>query len=394
MKINAQNLALSVLVLLFLLCLSQNVSVSAAEDADDIEKKIEKYEDKAEATQKQLNSSQQQLQKNQVQVNSTKTVLEKTETEISRKEAEIKNLNDRITLNKKILESYLQEMYFSDQEDPVLKLAVHQNLNLNEVVENSDNLISVKQKVLDIMDEVLITKNQLDVVQKELAVKKEEHKEILKSQLGQQSEIKDDISEAQATLSELNSKINKLKSELSDLLGSAVSFKDVISAAEYASKKTGVRKDFILGMLVVESGLGKFTGGCTAEKSRMSSSRLTTFKKICKELGYDWKKKKVSCPPASYKGTGGAMGVAQFMPDTWMGYKSSISALTGHNPPDPWDLTDGVVGMALKLTKGGATKKSGECNAAKLYLSGTTNKKYQWYCDRVLYWAKNYEDKM
>jgi len=45
------------------------------------------------------------------------------------------------------------------------------------------------------------------------------------------------------------------------------------------------------------------------------------------------------------------------LPDTWLGYKSQIAAKTGHNPPDPWNLTDGVVGMAIKLAKGGATKK-------------------------------------
>jgi hypothetical protein len=88
------------------------------------------------------------------------------------------------------------------------------------------------------------------------------------------------------------------------------------------------------------------------------------------------------------------MGVAQFMSDTWAGYKSQITSLTGSNPPDPWDLTDGVVAMAIKLARGGATSKSGECNAAKLYLSGTTSKTYNWYCDKVSYWSKNYEDKL
>ena len=126
----------------------------------------------------------------------------------------------------------------------------------------------------------------------------------------------------------------------------------------------------------------------------MSSYRLGIFKDICEELDYKWKTRKVSCPPSGYKGTGGAMGVAQFMSDTWLGYKKSIASLTGHNPPDPWNLTDGVVAMALKLAKGGATKKSGECNAAKLYLSGTTSSKYNWYCTKVLYWADNYESKL
>jgi len=88
------------------------------------------------------------------------------------------------------------------------------------------------------------------------------------------------------------------------------------------------------------------------------------------------------------------MGVAQFMPDTWKSYESSIASVTGHNPPDPWNLTDGVTAMALKLAKvSGVTshEKSAEKDAAKLYLSGTTSSKYDWYGERVLYWADNYE---
>ena len=137
----------------------------------------------------------------------------------------------------------------------------------------------------------------------------------------------------------MNAKLSKLRSELSSLLGKSYNAKDIEDAAKFASKMTGVRKNFLLGMLVVESDLGRFTGGCTATESRMSSNRLKLFKDICEELDYNWKKQKVSCPPKSYKGTGGAMGVAQFMSDTWMGYKSSIASATGHNTPDPWSLT-------------------------------------------------------
>ena len=55
------------------------------------------------------------------------------------------------------------------------------------------------------------------------------------------------------------------------------------------------------------------------------------------------------------------------------------------------------VAMALKLAKvPGVTKhkESAECDAAKLYLSGTTSSSYDWYCDKVLYWADHYEDRL
>jgi len=37
------------------------------------------------------------------------------------------------------------------------------------------------------------------------------------------------------------------------------------------------------------------------------------------------------------------MGPAQFIPSTWMGYKDKVAALTGKNPPNPWDIRDKTV---------------------------------------------------
>jgi hypothetical protein len=213
-------------------------------------------------------------------------------------------------------------------------------------------------------------------------------------------------------LSELKAKIAQIERELSSLLGDSYDTDDILEAAEFASNVTGVRKDFLLGMLVVESDLGRYTGGCTYEevkdgaKDAYKSGRLSQgsydlmkerkeiFEDIVDELGYDEDEVKVSCNPSSYVGTGGAMGVAQFMADTWMGYKNSIADHTGHNPPDPWSLADGVTAMALKLDKVPGVDdhdEDKECYAAKLYLGSTSA---DWYCDRIFYWADNYEDKL
>jgi membrane-bound lytic murein transglycosylase B len=129
----------------------------------------------------------------------------------------------------------------------------------------------------------------------------------------------------------------------------------------------------------------------------MKSADKTAFLAVMKELDYGVNEKKLSCWPGY--GYGGAMGVAQFMPSTWNGYKSRIASMTGHNPPNPWSITDGVVGMAIKLANAGATKKSGEKNAAKIYYCGGPSSPY-WktkcedYAKKVLYWADNYEQKL
>lgn len=191
--------------------------------------------------------------------------------------------------------------------------------------------------------------------------------------------------------------------------------KEIEKAVEFASTATGVRKEFLMGMLVVESNLGQNTGQCSyaqVEKDaqrahasgRLSARAWKTFTKrketlenIANELGYDHEKLKVSCNPAGYAGTGGAMGIPQFMPDTWLEYKERIASVVKKENPDPWDVTDGVVAMALKLSDvNGVTEHnySAERNAAKMYLSGNTSWKYDWYANQIMYWSRNYHSLM
>ncbi|MDD5652194.1 MAG: lytic murein transglycosylase [Candidatus Moranbacteria bacterium] len=207
---------------------------------------------------------------------------------------------------------------------------------------------------------------------------------------------------AHTDISDIKRGFNGAPYELSNRL-------EIEEAVDFASSLTGVRKEFLMGMLSMESNFGKNTGKCTyqevedgAEKSYkkglLSRRAWNTFqnrreiiKDIAGDLGYDYRKIKVSCNPSRYNGTGGAMGIPQFMPDTWMEYKDRISEAVGKKNPDPWNAKDGVVAMALKLSDVPGVKSHdrwSERNAAKLYLSGTTSWKYDWYANQVVYWSE------
>lgn len=369
---------------------------------EDLEKELE--DEKAEKQEKVqekiiISNNINQINKNisiiESRISDTEESIEKIKLEISLKEENVKKKN-------KMVADILREINQADSEVRLFLLG-------NEIAFDDYFL------TLDLFQQMEARLNgaifSLKQERKELDEKKQEQEAIFaihedqKNTLEQEQKRKyavlnqtqSEINEKDAEIADIQAKISKLKNDISSLLGKGYDAKDIEDAARFASKVTGVRKDFLMGMLVIESDLGRYTGGCDYKESRMSKHRKELFKDICEELDYNYKKMKVSCPPAGYSGTGGAMGVAQFMSDTWMGYKSDIAGATGHNPPDPWNLTDGVTAMALKLAKvPGVTKhkESAECDAAKLYLSGTTSGSYNWYCDRVLYWADNYEKLM
>ncbi len=391
---------LTIIVIAFILHFFSNQT--QAGDIYKAKKSISKTADQIKKIQVQLNAKQNQYGVNQGQIVMTKIVISKTKREINDKETKIKKLNQRIDLNKKILKNYIQEMSFESYNNPVVSFMMVGNF-LNTFSGNLDQIINVKEKILNIMNQVKKDKNDLVNAKVQLVQKKEEKQKILIAKQNEQAQIVSSIKRTKATLSQLNAKLNTLRSRLASLLGEGVSMADIKNAAKIASKVTGVRKDFILGELVVESNLGRFTGGCYYDKGshpvkkHMKSYDKTDYLKIIDDLGYGKNDKKLSCWPGY--GYGGAMGIAQFMPSTWMGYKNKISSATGNKPSNPWNVVDGIMGMTIKLARAGASSKSGEYIASKRYYCGGPSSPY-WhskcddYADNVQYWADNYESKM
>lgn len=367
-----------------------NYFTARADEISDARKSLEKTEKKLEKEQIELEKNQSNLSVTQGQINTTASLIDKTAAEIFRKEAELKNLEKRMELNKNILIAYAQEMYFSDQE--ASWALTFSNKSFNDYLGNFDQMLSAKEKLLTVIGEIKEDKEDIEGTKQELAEKKEEHQELLMVKQSEKNVIVVDINETKLTIAQLQAKLSKLRSVLSSFLGGSYSMDDVIDTVKFAEKKTGVRKEFLFAMLDKETDLGRFTGGCTYNKSKMGSTNEKIFKETCKELGYNYKKMKVSCP-LSY-GIGGAMGVAQFMPTTWVGYKNSISKYTGNIPADPWDLKDGIVGMALKLKAAGGANKSKEHYAASVYYCGSRLSRAvcQNYANTVISWSKGYDD--
>ena len=366
---------------------------------DDLQDKLEEVQaekDKTVQVKLQISNEIGAINSN---INVIQSEISKTEQDLELIDASIVDSEKRLQEKRLSLAEVIRNIHQMDVEFGLL--FIQKNGDLGDYFAAVDGLDQFELQLYDAMGELQVQKEDYEQKREEKQQVFELHddqKKTLESEKNKKSWAlnltQQEINSKESTIGEIQSKMNKLRSDLASLLGKGYDAKDIEDAAKFASKVTGVSKDFIMGMLVVESDLGRYTGGCDYKESRMSTYRKDLFKEICEELDYNYKKMKVSCPPAGYSGTGGAMGVAQFMSDTWMGYKDSIQSATGHKPPDPWSLTDGVTAMALKLAKvPGVTsgKSSAECNAAKLYLSGTTSSTYNWYCEKVQYWADNYK---
>lgn len=383
------------------------------------EKKAEKIEDKLEKEKDKLGDLSQDLQQingslsvTQKAIATTKQHIIRTEDTIERKEGEIERLEGLLEEQKRALQGMLQSLYDASQT-PIVEVVFREG-NASRVLNEKDGISALERRITMLIEESKNTKDKIEKERAELdAVKQEKERILAQHSVAQQAlltdkqETQSDIAEKEATIEELQKKLAELQSDINALTGKSYNAKDIREAVEYASGKTGVPKGVLYGFLKMETNLGANTGQCTYKEvekvavarykkygSKYKKSidllykRRDLFYDLVKDLGYS-KDKKVSCSPSGYIGQGGAMGVSQFMSDVWMGYVPEIRAKTGRKTPDPWNLTDGVMAMALKLRKAGATSDSSSAirTAARSYL-GTDHKPYY---EGIIYWAKNYK---
>jgi membrane-bound lytic murein transglycosylase B len=165
--------------------------------------------------------------------------------------------------------------------------------------------------------------------------------------------------------------------------GSSIKFGTLYDFAKRAQASTGVRAAFIMAVMSQETNLGTNTGQCYmkdsggglvsissgAARGEMRPNSVQPFISITQAVGRDTFKTKVSC---AFQGYGGAMGIAQFMPATWMSIKKRIENASGAAYADPWNNYHAVTAMGLYLADLGAGKQTDEAerNAACKYYSG------------------------
>lgn len=258
-----------------------------------------------------------------------------------------------------------------------------------------------RQDYSDKEDDAAHILSMTKIQQGALTDKVSEQNELLKETKGREADY-------QKLLADNQKRAAEIKSRMYELLGGGkqIDFGEAVTIATWVSGQVdGVEPAFVLAILTQESSLGKNVGTCNRlgdppEKSWkviMKPDRdQEPFKTITTELGRDIDVTPVSCPmknkDGSQLGWGGAMGPAQFIPSTWIGYKDKVTKITGKSA-DPWDIRDAFVAAAILLKANGADgTDDGYWKAAMRYFSGSTNTKYRFYGDNVLKTTQKYRE--
>jgi peptidoglycan hydrolase CwlO-like protein len=374
----------------------------------DIQRQIEEYQkqidetgSRAETLSGEISKLNAQIDQIQLEIKSLSISIDQTNYEIGDTQNKIKDSENKLELHKKALSNLISLLYQIDQEN--LTTVLIKNNRLSDFFDNLRNIESIQNNIKVTIDE--IKKTKLDLEEKQLSLEDKQgelqklktFQESAKQSLGSDKNAKDKLlketkgqeAKYQEMVKKSQKDIEAIRSQITYLEQNGITAEEAVKYGQLAALRTGIRPAYLLAELNQESGLGINVGKCTLVDTVSGASRhivtgkvsakginptrdLPLFLSIVAELGKDPMQTLISCWPGY--GWGGAMGPAQFIPSTWMGYRDQVSQLTGHNPANPWSIEDAFVAAAAKLAHDGADSKTraGEVAASKKYFCGNT----------------------
>ncbi|MGC9031376.1 MAG: lytic murein transglycosylase [Minisyncoccia bacterium] len=374
------------------------------------------YEDQGQKYQEQINelSKAKKNLKNEIKLLETK--IKNLNFEIQKNSLIIKNLNFQISDTQKSIDETNEKIAsIKENLSNILKLQYEEDQkNIIEIFFAGDSLASVFDKMMTLnslslktkdllknikdlkaqleeqMDKMSQEKGNLENIVLTRTVQKEESEKLQEQKTTLFKKTKGEEELYQAYLQETKKKAQEIRKKIFELAqvpeGQKITLEQAYLLAKEVEKITGVRAALILGLLKVESDIGNNVGQCNCDncnfpniswKQVMPQRHWYYFEQICKELGYNPDETPVSCAINGGKiQWGGAIGPAQFMPETWvaLGYKSRVEQILRVNPANPWRVKDAFLAAGLYLSDFGADNKSlsQELAAARAYLCGTT----------------------
>lgn len=361
----------------------------------DYQRQIDENSAKARTLSGEISRINAQIKKVQLEIRSIGIAIDQTNIEIKTTQEQILDAQDKIELHKRALASYLRALYKVDQEN--LTSVILKHATLSDFFNNLKNLNDTQNNLQATIIGIKGLKANLEQKEDELSDKREELGKLRGLQESQKRDLDRTVTGKNTLLKETKGQesrfqqlvkttqkdIQKIREQVVYLLQYGITVEDTIRFGQLAAIRVGIRPAFLIAILEVESGLGRNVGTgnwledmyqcyLSLKKPSRAEAEKAAFFEIVNKLGLDPNTVRVSREP-NY-GCGGALGPAQFLPTTWLAYEDEVARLTGHNPPNPWNIEDAFMAAAAKLAKAGATTqtRAAEIGAAKAYIGGKT----------------------
>lgn len=392
------------------------------QEINNLRQKIEEEKSREKSTLNDLKNIDFSIDRLNLEVERLNYEIAMLKDSILENEISIENLAKNMQLEKQIISQLLRDFNNIKNNFSVFRL-LFLNATLSSVFNYMQNLEFLQEKIASRLSHLKELKEQKERQLEQLREKKEEMNELKALAVVQKRElalkkinkerILFEIRAAQKsyenTIEITKGDIERIKQQLYVLegLGVQMSFLDAYKNAKYAEERTGVRSAFLLALLKKESewgaNIGKGNWKTDLYDCYVSLGKITKAQQekealftIMQELKLDPNMVQVSKAP-DY-GCGGALGPAQFLPSTWLFYKSEVARITGNNPPSPFNFKDAITAAALKLKDLGAdaSKRKSEWKAAQMYFAGSrwNQPRYYFYGDSIMELADYYQQEI
>lgn len=368
------------------------------EELRKIHDQINIYRVEQEGFERDISLLDSEIRKLELQIQRNEVALAQTDLSIQTNEEAIQLLVEKIETQRELLSQLVLSIYKLGNTSS-LEIVLTSD-TLSEYFDDVERVEEVQEGLATTLDAVKEIKEQIQEEQIVLEGRVEEQIHVLEIQslsrkqlavqVGQKQVLEEESRSqeyaARETASETQRSINDIRNRLFVLSGGgdAITFGQAYELAKFVETFSGVRPAFLLSLIKQESGRGDLWGGnlgsCTWRqivqgRDVMHPTRdQPAFAIIAAELGFNPDTQPVSCPWISRgvrKGYGGAMGPAQFIPSTWMGYKDRITNILG-SVANPWNIRDAFLASGIKLADAGADARTyeKEFGAAMRYFSG------------------------
>jgi membrane-bound lytic murein transglycosylase B len=393
------------------------------EQLSSIENDISKTEKEKKTLQNEIYLLRRKVQSLNIQIQQSNTMIQDVGLQIDDTKGSIEYTSLKMEESKDRLSAILREIYQEDKKSLIEIFLAEEELSnffkdlmalqtLNK--KSYELLVNIKKLKISLegqkesLDE---EKLDLEAIVKIRILQRQESSQLKVEQESYLKLTEDQYQEQLKEKQETEKKAGEIRARIFELIGvpKAPTFGEAYEIAKYVSSITGVRPALVLAVLTQESNIGKNVGQCYLKNAqtgggiRITNNKVESrtmnptrdvpyFLEICQKLGRDPFSTPVSCPMSI--GWGGAMGPAQFIPDTWAnpryGYDAKVKEVTGKEA-DPWDIRDAFLASGLYLRDLGAS--TDEFKAIMRYFSGYRWSKWEEFYGRsVLAIAAQYEE--